>query len=71
MFKKIARGLKALALSAVAIVGAGVSTANAAVDAAVTTAITDGQADMLTILGALTLMAAAVYVARWILARFV
>ena len=45
--------------------------ANAAVDVAITDAITAGQADLLTVVGALTVMAAAVYVARWILARFV
>ncbi|MES9958598.1 MAG: major capsid protein [Sedimenticola sp.] len=69
MFSNLWKKAKGLFAGAAAMLGFG--SANAAVDPAITTAITEGQADLLTVVGALTVMAAVVYVARWIYARFV
>lgn len=47
-----------------------VTVANAAVDAAVTTAITDAQADIVTVGSAIIVMAAAVLGLKWLKAQF-
>lgn len=51
--------------------GLGVASAHAAVPAAVTTAISDAQADLETVMTGLIVMAAVVYALRWVYARFV
>jgi hypothetical protein len=66
MFKKYTAGLLMAVLSMIAMV----SPAHAALDAAITTAITAAQTDLLALLTALTVAGAAIWVGRVIYAHF-